>query len=65
MLIACAFQRNGRLGDLLRVAESLEDESLGSLPDLLERLPAIGAGDVNHALTQAIAWANEIGSETK
>lgn len=57
------FQRSGRLGEMLCLVEALEDENLARLPELLERVPGISASDVNHALTRAIAWANDIGLE--
>jgi hypothetical protein len=57
------FRRSGRLGEILRMVESLEDENFAGLPELLERLSGISASDVNHALTHAIAWANDIGQE--
>jgi EAL and modified HD-GYP domain-containing signal transduction protein len=54
-------RRAGRLGILLRLAESLEQEELDACGELLDLLPGLTPHQVTAAETQALAWANAIG----
>jgi EAL and modified HD-GYP domain-containing signal transduction protein len=54
--------RNGELGALLSLAESLEQHDNEATRQLAQRL-GLSAGVVNANLTQALAWASNIGVE--
>ena len=54
--------RNGELGAMLSLAESLEQHDSDNTRLLAQRL-ALNAGVVNASLTQALAWASNIGVE--
>lgn len=54
--------RNGELGALLSLAESLEQHDNEATRQLAQRL-GLSAGVVNAHLTQALAWASNIGVE--
>lgn len=54
--------RNGELGALLSLAESLEQHDNETTRQLAQRL-GLSAGVVNTHLTQALAWASNIGVE--
>jgi c-di-GMP-related signal transduction protein len=57
-------RRSGRLGALLRLAESLEQAELDLSAELLQFLPGITPLQVAASQTRALAWANSIGQET-
>ena len=54
---------SGTLGTMLRLTEALEGSDIQLCHDLTEQLSGIDAGVVNACLTQALAWANNIGKE--
>ena len=54
--------RNGELGAMLSLVESLEQHDSDNTRLLAQRL-ALNAGVVNASLTQALAWASNIGVE--
>lgn len=53
--------RVGRLGTLLRLAETLEQEEFEECAELLALLPGLTLHQVSACETQALAWANSIG----
>jgi EAL and modified HD-GYP domain-containing signal transduction protein len=53
--------RGGRLGTLLRLAETLEQEEFDECAELLALLPGLTLHQVSACETQALAWANSIG----
>ena len=56
----------GRIGDLLMLAELLEDDPQASgqaIDALLPRLPGLKPAEINLRLIKAMAWANNIGRE--
>lgn len=54
---------SGRLGALLRIAESSERGDTRDLSAALAELPGLGVKAINRAQTLALQWANEIGQE--
>jgi c-di-GMP-related signal transduction protein len=56
-------QRAGVLGKMLLLAEKLEEGDMESCFALIVELPGIDLERVNAVLAQALAWANNIGSE--
>ena len=56
-------QRAGVLGKMLLLAEKLEEGDMESSFALIVELPGIDLERVNAVLAQALAWANNIGSE--
>ncbi len=56
--------RQGKLGDLLRLVEALEEDGSASTVKSLQRLPEIDAGTANACLAKALAWANNLGRES-
>jgi EAL and modified HD-GYP domain-containing signal transduction protein len=53
----------GLLGEMFKLTAALENGDGEVCHTQLERLPGLTAGDVNAALTQALAWANNIARE--
>ncbi len=53
--------RGGRLGTLLRLSETLEQEEFDECAELLTLLPGLTLHQVSACETQALAWANSIG----
>ena len=56
-------RRSGRLGVMLRVAESLEQNEVELGTESLALLPGLTLHQVTTCETQALAWANSIGQE--
>ena len=54
----------GRLGDMLRLAESSENGELDLLASNLAHLPGLGPKLLNRAQAEALQWANSIVQET-
>ena len=55
------------LGDLLALAELLEDNPPADYPPieiLLQRMPGLRPADINLQVIKAMAWANGIARET-
>jgi len=57
-------ERQGVLGDLLNLVESLENEDRAKAGEVLQRLPDIDANYANSCLTRALAWANSLARES-
>ncbi len=57
-------ERQGVLGDLLNLVESLENEDRAKAGEVLLRLPDIDANYANSCLTRALAWANSLARES-
>ena len=57
-------QRGGILGRLLQLIEELEKNDAVASGRLIAELPGISGERVNVVLTQALAWANNVGRET-
>ncbi len=55
--------RGGTLGDMLSLVEALEGNDVQLCHDLTEKLVGIDAEAINACLTQALAWAGNIGRE--
>jgi len=53
--------RGGELGVLLDMAQALEESDGHRCHTLLHALAGIEVSDINHALTEALAWASSIG----
>jgi EAL and modified HD-GYP domain-containing signal transduction protein len=53
--------RSGELGELLRLAEMVEQTDISAIDAQLERLPGLDATKINSAYVGAIEWANGIG----
>jgi len=53
----------GRLAQLLGLAECSENGDLARLSTLFAKLPSIGPKALNRAQTEALMWANSIGQE--
>jgi c-di-GMP-related signal transduction protein len=56
--------RSGRLGMLLTLTERLEANDAVAAHATLQHLPGLDLAGVNTGLSQALAWANNIGRET-
>lgn len=56
-------KRGGLLGRMLQLAEALEKNDADACSGLIAELPGAAAERVNAVLTQAMAWANNIGRE--
>ncbi len=52
---------SGQIGSLLHIAEFSENDDLSRLDQALAELPGLTPGTINHAQTQALQWANQIG----
>ena len=61
--LALEEERGGLLGQLLKLTEDLELNDIASAAADLEKLPALNQQIVNTCLSQALAWANNIGRE--
>lgn len=61
-VVEALINRNGDLGAMLSLAESLEQNDSDNTRTLSQRL-GLNAGVVNSNLTQALAWASNIGVE--
>jgi EAL and modified HD-GYP domain-containing signal transduction protein len=59
---AALLERAGTLGALLTLVESIERGADEKVALVLATLPILGAGDVQRAHAQALAWANNIGA---
>jgi c-di-GMP-related signal transduction protein len=57
-------KRSGVLGRMLHLAEELEKNDADACDGLIAELPGAAPERVNAALTQAMAWANNIGRES-
>lgn len=57
-------ERSGRLGILLRLAETLEQEEFDETAELLALLPGLTLHQVSACETRALAWANSIGESS-
>ncbi|MFB0935480.1 MAG: EAL domain-containing protein [Propionivibrio sp.] len=57
-------ERQGVLGDLLNLVESLENEDRAKAGEVLLRLPDIDANYANSCLTRALTWANSLARES-
>lgn len=55
--------RNGELGNMLSLAEALEGDDIQVCHDLTQQLVGINAENINACLSQALAWASNIGQE--
>jgi EAL and modified HD-GYP domain-containing signal transduction protein len=55
--------RSGMLGTMLSLAEALEGNDIQLCADLTRQLTGISVEVINACLTQALAWANNIGQE--
>lgn len=55
--------RSGVLGTMLSLAEALEGNDIQLCHDLTGKLVGIDVDTINACLTQALAWANNIGQE--
>ena len=60
---AALCERSGKQGDLLLIAEHLENDEFEKIEALLPRLPGLQADSINRRLAQALAWANNISRE--
>lgn len=49
-------EHHGPLGQLIRLVESLEEDTLDQVPPLLAQIPGLSPELVNQAQTQALAW---------
>lgn len=56
--------RNGTLGLMLQLTEALETADGIACYDLTAQLPGLNAEAVNACMTQALAWASNIGKES-
>jgi EAL and modified HD-GYP domain-containing signal transduction protein len=56
-------QREGELGLMLKLTEALELGDAAACHDLVELLVGMDSTSVNACLTQALAWASNIGKE--
>lgn len=65
MAQALGEERSGLLGNLLQLAEASETSDVGQIETLLPQLSGLNAGILNNALSQALAWANNVGRESK
>ena len=54
---------SGQLGELLQLVEATEQTDLMSTENALSRLPTLTAQVVSVSIAQALAWANNLGSE--
>ena len=61
MVQALTGERNGVLGNLLRLAEASESGDCELIEALLPQLYGLNAAVLNNTLSQALAWANNIG----
>ncbi len=57
--------RGGPLGALLKLTEALEGDPGYGLRELTAQVPGLDAGIVNSCLSQALAWASNIGRENE
>jgi EAL and modified HD-GYP domain-containing signal transduction protein len=53
----------GQLGELLQLVEATEQTDVQATEDAMQRLPALGAQFVSTSIAQALAWANNLGTE--
>ena len=63
-LAAALLQRDGELGSLLRLVESVEHPNLKDTPLLLAQSGALTLSDLTAAEIDAMAWANQIAEAT-
>jgi EAL and modified HD-GYP domain-containing signal transduction protein len=56
-------KRDGELGAMLQLTEALEIGDAQACHDLVEKLQGMDSTGVNGCLTQALAWASNIGKE--
>ncbi|MDQ5942380.1 MAG: hypothetical protein QG572_1195, partial [Pseudomonadota bacterium] len=63
MMQALTGERDGVLGNLLQLAEASESSDCALIETLLPQLYGLNAAVLNNALSQALAWANNIGRE--
>jgi EAL and modified HD-GYP domain-containing signal transduction protein len=56
-------QRQGPLGTMLLLAEKLEEGDMAACQAHTAQLPGLDADRVNAILSQALAWANNIGQQ--
>ncbi|MDQ5904091.1 MAG: hypothetical protein QG672_1684 [Pseudomonadota bacterium] len=63
MMQALTGERDGTLGNLLQLAEASESGDCALIETLLPQLYGLNAAVLNNALSQALAWANNIGRE--
>lgn len=63
MTQALTGERNGVLGNLLQLAEASENADCEQIETLLAQLYGLNAAVLNNALSQALAWANNVGRE--
>ena len=54
---------SGQLGELLQLVEATEQTDLMATENALSRLPTLKAQIVSVSIAQALAWANNLGSE--
>jgi c-di-GMP-related signal transduction protein len=54
---------SGQLGELLQLVEATEQTDLMATENALSRLPTLKAQVVSVSIAQALAWANNLGSE--
>jgi EAL and modified HD-GYP domain-containing signal transduction protein len=60
VLDALSEKRKGVLGELLRLVETLEEESPDKAAAVLQRLPGIDPPRANACLARALSWANNL-----
>ena len=64
MAQALTGERSGVLGNLLQLAEASEDGDSELIESLLPQLYGINAAALNNALSQALAWANNVSRDS-
>ncbi len=65
MVQALSDTREGQLGNLLKLAEASEAADCGQIEAVLPSLYGLNITVLNNALSQALAWANNIGREAE
>jgi len=65
MVHALTGERSGTLGSLLQLAEASENGDCEQIEAQLSQLDGLNAAVLNAALSQALAWANNIGREAE
>lgn len=64
-LAAALLHREGELGTLLQLVESVEQQDPGRTESLLARVGALSLADLTEAEIQAMSWSNQIAESTR